>query len=304
MPGRVLTEGLDLPAELTRAADVASYETPAGGRSAGRGGDRRRRLSRDPRAPARLGYLDAELAEGRSQPGGARTSRRASTRRPRALRGARAREPRRRRPARELRRRARRARNARRGATPSSAARSRSSPPTPRPTTTAARSSRSAATRRARRASTRRRSATPRTTSRRASALARLGGGARRRDEPKTANEKLAMALAEQAHQAALRDDYAGATQEARRSRAHRAALRARRPLPREHRLPPGRPRRRDQGAEAAPSSSSPTIRCFGPISNAWSRPVVHTWVQIPLATPFNHSGGVAQLVRAHGSYP
>ena len=42
-------------------------------------------------------------------------------------------------------------------------------------------------------------------------ALARLGG-APAAGEPKTANEKLATALAEQAHQAALRDDFAGAT--------------------------------------------------------------------------------------------
>ena len=45
------------------------------------------------------------------------------------------------------------------------------------------------------------------------SALARLGGGVAATGEPKTANEKLASALAEQAHQAALRGDYAGATQ-------------------------------------------------------------------------------------------
>jgi tetratricopeptide (TPR) repeat protein len=44
------------------------------------------------------------------------------------------------------------------------------------------------------------------------SALNRLGGGATAAGEPKTANEKLASALAEQAHQAALRGDYAGAT--------------------------------------------------------------------------------------------
>jgi predicted AlkP superfamily phosphohydrolase/phosphomutase/Flp pilus assembly protein TadD len=44
------------------------------------------------------------------------------------------------------------------------------------------------------------------------SALARLGGGAAA-GEPQTANEKLATALAEQAHQAALRGDYPGATQ-------------------------------------------------------------------------------------------
>jgi predicted AlkP superfamily phosphohydrolase/phosphomutase/Flp pilus assembly protein TadD len=45
------------------------------------------------------------------------------------------------------------------------------------------------------------------------SALNRLGGGTPAAGEPKTANEKLASALAEQAHQAALRGDYAGATQ-------------------------------------------------------------------------------------------
>jgi len=45
------------------------------------------------------------------------------------------------------------------------------------------------------------------------SALTRLGGGAAAGDEPQTANEKLATALAEQAHQAALRGDYAAATQ-------------------------------------------------------------------------------------------
>jgi len=45
------------------------------------------------------------------------------------------------------------------------------------------------------------------------SALTRLGGGAAATGEPPTANEKLAMALAEQAHQSALRGDYAGATQ-------------------------------------------------------------------------------------------
>ncbi len=42
-------------------------------------------------------------------------------------------------------------------------------------------------------------------------ALARLGGGAAA-GEAHTANEKLATALAEQAHQAALRDDFAGAS--------------------------------------------------------------------------------------------
>jgi Flp pilus assembly protein TadD len=44
------------------------------------------------------------------------------------------------------------------------------------------------------------------------SALARLGVGAGA-GKPPTPNEKLATALAEQAHQAALRGDYAGATQ-------------------------------------------------------------------------------------------
>jgi tetratricopeptide (TPR) repeat protein len=43
-------------------------------------------------------------------------------------------------------------------------------------------------------------------------ALTRLGGAPAAGSEPKTANEKLAAALAEQAHQAALRDDFAEAT--------------------------------------------------------------------------------------------
>ena len=192
---------------------VASYETPARrGGAAGRSEGRRRRLARDPRAPARARLPRRELSQGRSQPGGAplREGRVRGGGAP--LRGAGAREPRRRGPARE----------------PTRARSGRSESSTRRyaelgraialePANPEAYHNRGAILEKrgdpkgaAREYQTALRYAPDYEPSR--SALARLGGGAAAGDEPQTANEKLATALAEQAHQAALRDDFAGAT--------------------------------------------------------------------------------------------